>query len=126
MEMEKIELRNAVIENRDGIIWILIKEDADLTEEDIKDYAVAAEKLSGGKPYLQLTDARVNLDITTEGRRAAAKKEVAPLLVAHAILVNNAGVRLIANFFIAMDKPHFENKVFNTESEALKWLKKQA
>ena len=124
--MKKIELENAVIENREGVIWILIKEDADLTEKDIRDFAIAGEKLSGGKPYLQLTDGRTSLNITTEGRRAAAKKEVAPLLIAHAILVNNAAVRLIANFFTAIDKPHFQNKVFNSESDELKWLKQQA
>lgn len=124
--MKNIELTNAVVENRDGVIWIVIKEDAELTEADIKEFAAAGEKLSDGKPYLQITDARVSLDITTEGRKAAAKKEIAPLVIAHAVLVNNAAVRLIANFFTTFDKPHFKNKVFNSESDALKWLKQQA
>lgn len=124
--MEKIKLANAIVENRDGVIWIIIKEDAELTVSDIRDFAAAGEKLSGGKPYLQVTDARVSLDITTEGRKAAADKEVVPLVIAHAVLVNNAAVRLIANFFTSFDKPHFKNKVFNTESDALKWLKQQA
>lgn len=124
--MEKVELPYATLENRKGIIWLVIKEDADWDVKEIKEFTSVCEKLSNNKPYLLVTDARVNLSITSDARKAVASKEVSPLLVANAVLVNNTAVRLVANFFARVNKPHFKYKVFNGEEEALTWLKQYA
>lgn len=123
--MGKVELSYATLENRKGIIWLIMKEDAELDVKEVKEFTSICEKLSGNKPYFLVSDARVNLSITTEGRKAAASKEISPLLVANAVLVNNVAVRMVANFFTTVNKPHFKYKVFNEEQEALNWLKKQ-
>jgi hypothetical protein len=124
-KMKKIELPYATIENRDGILWLILKEDADLDVEEVKEFTSACEKLSGNEPYFLISDARVNLTISSEGRKAAASQQISPLLVANAVLVNNVAVRMVANFFTAVNKPHFKYKVFNNETEALAWLKDQ-
>jgi hypothetical protein len=124
--MDKIELSYATLEKRDGIIWIIIKEDAEMDVKEVKEFTVICEKLSGNKPYILISDARVNLSITSDARKAAASKEISPLLVANAVLVNNVAVRMVANFFTTVNKPHFKYKVFNEEQEAINWLKKQA
>ena len=123
--MKKIELVYATLEKRDDFIWLIMKEDAELDVKEVIEFTSACEKLSGNKPYFLISDARVNLSITTEGRKAAASRKISPLLVANAVLVNNVAVRMVANFFTAVNKPHFKYKVFNEELEALTWLKKQ-
>lgn len=122
--MERIE-SYATFENREGIIWLILKEDAELDVKEVKEFTAICEKLSDNQPYFLISDARVNLSITSEARIAAASKEISPLLVANAVLVNNVAVRMVANFFTAVNKPHFKYKVFNEEQEALVWLKKQ-
>lgn len=124
--MGKVELSYATLEKRDGIIWLILKEDAELDVKEIKEFTSICEKLAGQKPYFLISDARVNLSITLEGRKAAASKEISPLLLANAVLVNNVAVRIVANFFTAVNKPHFKYKVFNEEQQAINWLKKQA
>jgi hypothetical protein len=123
--MKKAELSYATLEKRGDFIWLIIKEDAELDVKEVKEFTSMCEKLSGNKPYFLISDARVNLSITTEGRKAAASRTISPLLVANAVLVNNVAVRMVANFFTAVNKPHFKYKVFNEEQEALAWLKKQ-
>lgn len=123
--MKKVELPYATLEMKDGIIWLVLFEDAEMDVKEVKEFTTICEKLSHGKPYFLVSDARVNLSITSEARQAAASKEISPLLVANAVLVNNIGVRMVANFFTAVNKPHFKYKVFNKEEEALSWLKKQ-
>ena len=124
--MKKIELSYATLEIREGIIWLIFKEDAELDVKDVKEFTSICEELSNHKPYLLISDARVNLSITSDARKAAASKEISPLLVANAVLVNNTAVRLVANFFTSMNKPHFKYKVFKGEEEALMWLKQYA
>lgn len=124
--MDKVDLSYATLESRKGIIWLILKEDAELDVKEIKDFTSVCEKLANHKPYFLISDARVNLSITSEGRKAAASKEISPLLVANAVLVNNVAVRIVANFFTAVNKPHFKYKVFNEERAAINWLKKQA
>ncbi len=123
--MRKVELSYATIEKRDDIIWMIMKEDADLDVKEIEEFTAIFEKMSNYKPYFLIADARVNLSISPEARKAAATKEISSLLVANAVIVNNVAVRMVANFFIAVNKPHFKYKVFNTETEALIWVKKQ-
>lgn len=123
--MKKVELPYATLENRNGIIWLVLKEDAELDVKEIKEFTKICEEFSGHKPYKLVSDARVNLTITSEGRKAAASEKISPLLVANAVLVNNTAVRLVANFFTSINKPHFRYKVFKEEKEALAWLKKE-
>ncbi len=123
--MRSVELSYATIENRKGILWLILKEDAEIDVKEIRELTRICEELSGNKPYSLVSDAKVNLTITSEARKAAASKEESPLLVANAVLVNNIAVRMVANFFTAVNKPHFKYKVFNEEQEALSWLKKQ-
>lgn len=123
--MKKIDLAYASLENREGVLWLIIKDDVELDVKEIKELTSVCEKLAHNQPYILITDARVNVSVTSDARKAAASKEICPLIVANAVLVNNIAVRMIANFFTKVNKPHFKNKVFNEEEEALKWIRKQ-
>lgn len=122
--MQRIELEYVTVENREGIIWLTFKEGADLDTGEVREFIRACDVLSKGEPYLLMSDARVNLTITSDGRKTVADKKEVPNLIANAVLVNNFAVRLTANFFISFNKPHFKYRVFNNEARALNWLKK--
>jgi hypothetical protein len=106
------------------VITLLFKEGAELEIEQVRELIKTAEKLSGNKPYLLFSDACVNLVITSEARKVAADPKEAPLLVANAVLVNNLGLSLTANFFMRFNKPRFPVKVFYDRAKAMEWLYK--
>ncbi|HWY97960.1 MAG TPA: hypothetical protein VNY36_02635, partial [Bacteroidia bacterium] len=81
-----------------------------------------SEKLSGGNPYVILSDARVNIDVTHEGRRLAGNAKAAPLHRGTAVLVKNTFYQVAANLFSKFDKPGYPYGVFTDEQEALNWL----
>ncbi|HWY12454.1 MAG TPA: hypothetical protein VN026_14070 [Bacteroidia bacterium] len=123
--MELIEFLHCNVELKKGVVWLNFKENSELDVKEIKQLIRAAEKLADKKPYLLMSDARVHLTITAEGRKVAADKKEAPLLLANAVIVNNLAVRVTANFFSSFNKPHFKFRVFNDEKKALVWLLKQ-
>jgi hypothetical protein len=120
--MKQIEFSHTLVQNRDGVIWFRFKEDADLDGREMKELFKAAEKLSEKKPYLLVSDARVHLNISSEGRKVSADKNETSLVIANAVLTTHIAIQLTANFFIKFNKPHFHYKVFSSENEALKWL----
>lgn len=93
-----------------------------LDEETVKEVIDAGNRLCNYAPHLLLTDARVTVDLTTEARKTAAKRENTKNIVASAIVVKWLAQRLISNVFITVNKPHYPTQVFNDEKKAIKWL----
>jgi hypothetical protein len=122
--MQEIDFVHTTVRYEAPVIYLLFKEDADLDVDQVRELIAAAEKLSGKKPYLILSDARVNLLITPEARKVSAEKTEAPYVIANAVLVNNLGLSLTANFFMKFNKPNFPVKVFYDEGKAMEWLLK--
>jgi hypothetical protein len=122
--MNRIEFPHTNVELKNGIVWLLFKENAELDVKEIRDLIKACEKLAGNEPYLLMSDVRVHLDISSEARKVAADKKEAPLLIANAAIVNNLAMRVTANFFSNFNKPHFAFRVFNDEKKAVNWLLK--
>ena len=83
---------------------------------------VQAEAISNKKPYFILSDVRVTMDVTHEGRRLTAHGKAAPLHKGSAVLVQNALYQYAATLFSKFDKPEFPYRVFTDEQEALNWL----
>ncbi len=123
--MKQIEFSHTTVEIRDGVIWLIFKDNAEIDVKEVRELVKAAETLSGNKTYLLMSDVRVHLTITSEARKVAAEKKEAPFLVANAVIVNNLPVRVTANFFSSFNKPFFAFKVFSDEKKALTWLLKQ-
>ena len=124
--MNFIDLPHATIRYEAPVVYLTFKTDANLDVAEIRELIKATEKLTGKKPYLLLSDARVFINITPEARKVSADKNEAPYLVANAALINNLPLTLTTNFFIKFNRPHFKLKVFNDEKKALKWLLKFA
>jgi hypothetical protein len=52
-----------------------------------------------------------------------ATKEACPYSKAEAFIINSTAMRIIANFYLKINKPQRPTKMFTHEEEAIKWLK---
>jgi hypothetical protein len=117
-----MELEFVKIFHKAPIIHMIFKDGAELGIPEILELNAHAEKLCDKKPYVVLTDVRVNLDVTHEGRRLAANAKACPFQRGTAVLVKNTVYQYAATLFSKFDKPEFPYRVFTDEQEALNWL----
>jgi hypothetical protein len=120
--MQQIEFPHSTIKYKAPIIYVTFKQDVKLDVKDIKEMISAAEELTGKKMYLLFNDVRNYVVMTPEARKLAADKKGAPLTIASAVLTNSVALKLIANFFVKVHKPHFPQKVFTDRLKAHLWL----
>jgi hypothetical protein len=96
------------------------------TEIDLEKAKQVIEKV---KPIIVntrygMTDARGNgLYISREARNLYKDNPSMRANKAHAVIVNSLSTRMLANFFVKVDKPVSPTKVFNEFEPAIKWLK---
>ena len=87
-----------------------------------------ALKLVSGNKFLLLTDARdISSSMDSEARKyITSHDEVNDLVIAHAIVVNGMGIRLLAQFFLNLNKKRaYPQKIFSDIEKASGWLLKQ-
>lgn len=123
--INSIDLGKAIVSLLDkDIIEIKITEHALIEEEEIKKFQEAKRTLVGNLPhYILFITPKVGI-ITKEAREAAAAPEANVNALAKAVVFSNLGMRILANFFITVNRPVVPHKAFATKEEALKWLNK--
>lgn len=121
--MNRIDKNNFYCERLEhNIIYVHVYENADMDVTDIVDVRISNEILAEGKEYFVLFDIGTYALISKEAREFGAKQEFGELRKAMAIIVKSLSHRLLANFFININKPPTPTKVFNTKEKALEWL----
>jgi hypothetical protein len=105
-----------------NILKIQIKENADVEVDDIIKIQEAKIKLLGDNKHFVLFITPNNGIMTKEAREFAAGDLVNKNALLKAIVIPNLGMKIISNFFIKINKPIVEHKLFLNESDALKWL----
>jgi hypothetical protein len=110
----------------DGIIRLEVKADAEIETEDAQKIIQAFHRLmiiSDKDKFLLLSDARLLHSASAGSRKLFSSDVITRHIRANAIIVDSLPVRLIANFFISFHKPKSPTQIFNTEQEAIQWLK---
>jgi hypothetical protein len=120
--MNHIDFPHSTVTYKAPVMYLKFKEGAELDVKEVREMILAAESLSGKRPYLLFSDVRNHVAITGEARKIAADKRESPCVIANAVLSNNFALKLTANFFIRVNKPHFPVRVFNDEVRAHLWL----
>ena len=120
--MTELELPFVTIRYKAPVVYLVFKEGADLDVPEVKQMIKVAGSLTNNNPYLLCSDARTYFQITSEARKVSSDKSESSLVVANAVLVNNLPLRLTANLFIKINKPHFPLRVFTDEEKAMEWL----
>jgi hypothetical protein len=120
--MKKAEFVHSTITYDPPVIYIVFKKGAKMDSAEALEMIAAAETLSGKTPYLMFSDIRNHVEISPEARKISAAKAEAPYVVANAVLTDNVALKLTANFFMKINKPHFPVKIFTDRSKAMSWL----
>lgn len=120
--MESIDFLHTTVVFKEQIVYFIFKENVELDSPEMRELFQAAEKLSKGKPFLLFSVLSGTQSITSEGRKFTADKKETRNLIANAVLTNSLALKLTANFFIKLNKPHFHFVLFNHATKAHEWL----
>ena len=107
----------------DGIVHVFYNDDTVLDIPLQLKMAEAFNQIADGKPSLFIFEAGENVQITKEARNNALKLEDSTPILASAVIAHNLAYRMIANFFLKVQKPKGKYYVVANIEEAVKWLK---
>lgn len=130
--MEEILLNKNVIEvskfytwmGNDGIARTQVKPGAEISLSDARENTAAVEKLYKGYKFPLLVDTRKVSYVSKEARDHFSIGDRDTVVNSFALVINSPLSRIIGNFFMGLNKPSVPMKLFNSEQEAVKWLKK--
>ncbi len=112
---------NAILE-QDGIIRLTWIPNVEIGLVAAKESIAAVSTLCQGIPRPLLFDMRFTKSIDREARAFYAGPDGSGV-IAIALLIDLAVSRVIANFYLRINKPTIPTQMFTSETEALKWLK---
>ncbi len=118
-----VDLLYATLTYDDPVVIIVYKEDTELGFPEIRQLITECERLSGGKPYVTLSDVRIPVSITEQGKRYVANPDNMKLFRGTAVVVKNKMFSIAANFMNYFNHQPYPFKAFTNTAEALKWLK---
>ncbi len=122
--MNKIELNKAICELiEESVILVTYKSKAEIELEDVIEIRNTTHQLANGKEYVSIYDAGEETTVTKEAREISAKDGNIANRKAMAIIVKHLGQRILANFFINLNKKIHPMKAFTNRAEAIKWAK---
>jgi hypothetical protein len=75
-----------------------------------------------GRAYLLVIYSEDNM-FSKEAREYTASNEVSKILKADALVIKGLALRIIGNGYLRINKPNRPTRLFNSESEAVNWLK---
>lgn len=110
---------------RPNIIENIIKDYANIDVKDVLEFKALNKELMGDKPYAVLVNSAITATITKEARELSASKDFVQNTVAKALLVSGMGHKIVAKFYLKINKPFIKTEIFTDREEAIKWLEKE-
>ena len=118
----KVDLKHTqIISRSDGIVEI-IGSNTDYTVDNIKDANEALNQLFEGEKKLLLIQADDFSNIDKDAREYMASTESTRYALAQAFVIKSLGQKILANFYVKVNKPEVPVKIFNSKILAEKWL----
>ena len=111
-----------ILQLDDGIVK-LICFTRDETIEKAREALDAFKIISEGKKNPLLADIRQQKSISREARMFYSGKEFTDKVTALAFVVESTISKVLANFFLGLNKPPYPTRLFTNEDEATEWLK---
>lgn len=121
-----VELDKAFVRKlEDGLIELTFKEHISFELNDALEVDEVFRKFVGEKPYYTLVDGSSLFSSISEEARAhfAKPNDINIHRKAEALVAENFANRIIANLYMAINKPSNPVKVFSNKESALAWLK---
>lgn len=110
---------------RDGILHIDIQPEQHFAITDFRELMDAAFRIGNGKKFLNLITVGKYTIPDHETRIMSTSKDGSSYKYADAFVINSLPQKLVGNFYMRFYTPFVPTRFFNSQSEALKWLKKQ-
>jgi hypothetical protein len=106
----------------DGLIQILPEPGCRIILPNVKLQIAAIGKLGDGKKFPVLILAGGDNSIDTEVMNFVALPSSNPFALAEAYVISNISHKLLANFYLKINRPARPTKVFTKEKDAISWL----
>ena len=124
--IDKMEIDIAFLYKRsDGIMRFEIKKGIVFEPPQVEKLVAALGKLGEGKKFGNLFLLYDDTDVTDEGRKSIASESATRYTIADAYVIASFFQKIIANFFLKVNKPPKPTKFFYDEKEAITWLRRQ-
>ncbi len=114
-KVDFIKLSENIIEN-------VIKKDIELDVDDVIQLKNMNQSLANNKPYCVLVIPHEFSSLTKEGREYMATISISDKTIAIAIVSTSLAHKIVANFYLSINKPLVQTKLFSTREKALEWL----
>lgn len=113
---------STVFLRNDGILEINVKENSDIGVRECEELTAVYESFLGGSkcPLLHVVGDYVTMD--KEAREFASSEEGLKYSKAEAFVINSLPHKILANFYMKMQKPSVPTKFFKSKVEAEIWL----
>ncbi|MGZ3899915.1 MAG: DUF7793 family protein [Bacteroidia bacterium] len=126
MKTEEIKTQSATVRLiTTRIIENIIHDYATLEKENVSEIKAINKQLTDGLLYAVLVDSGMYTSISKEARELTASKEFSQNTVAKALLVHTLGHRIVGQFYLKINKPHINTKIFSDRGKAIEWLNVQ-
>ena len=119
------ETSNSILEYKNNIMVVRLKEYADINLETMIEQHEAQKSLVGKDKYAVLVDGSKNSNPTPEAKKYMANHNPPNRMATAIVSNNNTATVIVGNFYIKMNKPVIPTKLFKSEDKAMQWLKQK-
>jgi hypothetical protein len=123
MKLAYTDIAELRYSDKEGILRIKVLEGAEMTLENTRKHYQMINKLTENKKYLALVNAGNFFSITAEALKHCSLPEVLSNRIASAHFNSSTMNKLTTNFFATYYRPQIPIRIFDTENEALIWLR---
>ena len=127
--MENIPVENVVEvtsfwtwKDDNGVVRTRVKPGAEIDLEQAKENTDAVNTFYEGIKFPLLVDTREIRSITRDARQHFTTNDSESSINSLALLIKSPVSKVIANFFMSVNKPNVPAKIFNSEEKAVDWL----
>ncbi len=122
--VDQIELTPILIKLRsDGIMQFDLKPCGEFSLNDLKETNIAADALGKGGIFPRLVFVNHFVSFDKDVRAYSATEESNLTTIAAAFVVKLIALKFVGNVYISFNKPVRPTRIFDTEAEAVEWLK---
>jgi len=128
VDNEKLSTKKSIVTSickmevkHDNVIYVYTFEDAEIEIPEIKEMNEYFRSLGDDKPCYLMVFPGVGSTSSHEARKYAARIK-GKNVMAEAIIIDNLAIRLLANFYMKINRPEQKIKLFKDEAAALEWI----
>jgi hypothetical protein len=118
-----IETKTANIYIEDKIVYLIYKSHADVGLHEIEENIKVKATIQKGEKMKTLVDVTWVWQYSEEARKIVSSEQFKNITIAMAVVVGySLPIKMVANFFMKINKPLTPTKLFSNREKAKEWL----